>query len=174
MHDDSHAKDDNTDPSTDDTTPTPEMEDATPTTSGGTGSDEGTSSDDNAITDELTPLEQAQKEAYEMREMAQRALADLQNFKRRVEEQRGELILFANIHFLQAIFPVIDNFKRAFTHIPEEITENEWVKAVSTIEKSFMDTLTSLGLEEIPCETGTKFDPNFHEVLMQGPGEKDN
>jgi molecular chaperone GrpE len=137
--------------------------------------DSATGEDSNPTepTTELSPLEQAKKETAEMREMALRAVADLQNFKRRTDEQRSELALFANINFLQAIFPVIDNFKRAFNHIPEDIVENEWVKAISGIEKSFVDTLQSLGLKEVPCLVGAPFDPNLHEVVMQDAGTKD-
>lgn len=108
-----------------------------------------------------------------MTETAKRALADLQNFKRRAEEERAGLVLFANMHFLQAIFPVIDNFGRAFQHIPDDLKDNEWVKGVYTVEKQFVETLRSLGLEEINCTVGIPFNPHLHEVVMQAPGEKD-
>ncbi len=118
-------------------------------------------------------LIQAEEELAEMTETAKRTAADLQNFRRRSEEERGSLALYANLQFLQGIFPVIDNLQLAFQHIPEDLAENEWVKGVYTIEKQFMDTLAGLGLHEIPCEPGSPFDPNIHEALMQGPGEKD-
>lgn len=115
----------------------------------------------------------AEEELAKMTETAARAIADLQNFRRRSEEERGSLALYANLQFLQGIFPVIDNFQLAFQHIPEDLTENEWVKGVYSIEKQFIDSLTGLGLHEIPCQIGDVFDPNLHEALMQGPGTKD-
>jgi molecular chaperone GrpE len=118
-------------------------------------------------------LIQAEEELAKMTETAARAAADLQNFRRRSEEEKGGLALYANLQFLQGIFPVIDNFQRAFEHIPKDLTENEWVKGVYGIEKQFMTTLDSLGLQEIPCQVGDVFDPNLHEALMQGPGKKD-
>lgn len=120
-----------------------------------------------------TLLAETEEKLTEMTEAAQRSAAELQNFKRRTEEEKGSLKIFANLQFLQAIFPVIDNFQRAFTHMPEELKNNEWVTGVVAIEKQFIDTLNSLGLRDIPCETGSKFDPNLHEVMAQGPGEKD-
>jgi molecular chaperone GrpE len=149
------------DPQTDDTTQPQHDDQAIPTEEPAT------------MGGDMSEFERLQNEANEMKALAQRTLADLQNFKRRADEQRAELSIFANIKFLEAIFPVIDNFKRAFDHVPEEIKDNEWVKGVSSIEKNFMDTLSSLGLAEINCEAGTKFDPNLHEALMQGPGAKD-
>ncbi|MFA6435608.1 MAG: nucleotide exchange factor GrpE [Candidatus Gracilibacteria bacterium] len=118
-------------------------------------------------------LANAQQKLNEMTEIAKRATADLQNFKRRNEEERGSLILFANTHFLQGIFPVIDNLQRAFQHIPEDVQANEWVKGLYAIEKQLISTLNNLGLEEIPTLIGSPFNPNFHEVVTQGPGQKD-
>lgn len=118
-------------------------------------------------------LEKSEAKVEELTESAKRAMADLQNFKRRVEEERGSLTLYANLQFLQGIFPIIDSFQRAFDHIPEDISENEWVTGVLSIEKQFMDTLGSLGFQEMDCEPGTQFDPNLHEAVMQDSGKKD-
>ncbi len=132
-----------------------------------------TSKKDNSKKLTKKALIQAEEELAEMTETAKRVAADLQNFRRRTEEERANLSLYANLQFLQGIFPIIDNLQLAFQHIPEDLTENEWVKGVYAIEKQFMATLASLGLNEIPCEPGTPFDPNIHEALMQAPGEKD-
>jgi len=145
--------------------PTPPQDSATTATASGT--------QDVSIESLQLALVEAQQRLEEMTAIAKRATADLQNFKRRNEEERGSLILFANTHFLQGIFPVIDNLQRAFQHIPEEVQANEWVKGIFAIEKQFMDTLKNLGLEEIPTLVGSPFNPNFHEVVLQGPGQKD-
>lgn len=118
-------------------------------------------------------LQEAQKKIAELTDVAKRAMADLQNFKRRTEEERAGLIVFANLTLLQGIFPVIDNFGRAFQHIPKELRDHEWVKGVYAIEKQFMDTLKTLGLEEIDCTVGINFNPHQHEVVLQAHGGKD-
>ena len=118
-------------------------------------------------------LAEAEEKLNEMTEMAKRAAADLQNYKRRTDEERADLKVYANLHLLQNIFPALDNFQRALPQMPEELQDNEWVKGILAIEQQLMGGLMSLGLEEIPCETGTKFDPNLHEALMQDNGEKD-
>ena len=118
-------------------------------------------------------LKEAESKLAEMTELAKRTAADLQNFKRRSDEERAGLRVFANLQLLQGIFPIIDNFQRAFQHIPENLAQDEWVKGLFAIEKQFVATLASLGLNEIPCEPGAKFDPTLHEAVTQGPGEKD-
>ncbi|OIP80405.1 nucleotide exchange factor GrpE [Candidatus Peregrinibacteria bacterium CG2_30_44_17] len=117
-------------------------------------------------------LEQLKKEHSALTETAKRAVADLQNFKRRVDEERSELRIFANAELITALFPIIDNLKRAEGNLPEELTDNEWVKGIQSIEKQLVDTLTSLGLEETG-EVGEKFDPQLHEAVMQDTGTKD-
>lgn len=123
--------------------------------------------DDQNIPDE--ELEQLRQELETMTATAQRALADLQNFKRHAEEQRSELSVYANIQLLNALFPTIDNFTRAFEHIPEDIANHEWIKGMQGVQSGLIQTLTQLGLEPIN-ETGVPMDPHSHEVLMEGDG----
>ena len=56
-------------------------------------------------------LAQLKEEHSALEETAKRAVADLQNFKRRIEEERSELKIFANAQLLEALFPIIDNLK---------------------------------------------------------------
>ena len=112
-----------------------------------------------------------QAELAEMTETAKRAMADLANFKRRTEEERGEIQVFANMTLLHAIFPAIDNLNRAFENIPEELAENEWVKGIKNIEDGLISALEDIGLESIE-DLGADVDPHRHEVLMEAPGEK--
>lgn len=117
------------------------------------------------MNDDITPEEQL----AQMTEMAKRTMADFQNFKRRTEEERGELQVYANMKLLQAIFPAIDNLARAFEHIPEDLKENEWVKGIQATESNLLSALENLSLESIQ-ETGVPVDPNIHEVLLEGDG----
>lgn len=115
------------------------------------------------------PVAVLQADLNAMTETAKRAMADLQNFKRRTEEERGEIQIFANMRLLEAIFPALDNFARAFELMPEHLEEEEWVKGIQSIESNLMNALTNLGLELID-QTGVPADPNKHEVLMQSEG----
>ncbi len=146
------------------------MDDANPT-QGATSS--GLAAVEQELEQAKTLLKDAESKLAEMTELAKRTAADLQNFKRRSDEERAGLRVFANLQLLQGIFPIIDNFQRAFAHIPENLAQDEWVKGLFAIEKQFMGTLASLGLTEIPCEPGAKFDPTLHEAVTQGPGAKD-
>ena len=114
-------------------------------------------------------IAQLQEELAHMTEVAKRAMADLQNFKRRTEEERADLRIHANLNLLESIFPAIDNLARAFESIPKELQTNEWVKGIQVIETNLLTSLEQLGLKAIN-ETGVPADPLFHEVLMEGDG----
>ena len=93
-----------------------------------------------------------------MTETAKRAMADLQNFKRRTEEERGEIQVYANMRLLEAIFPALDNFARAFEIIPEDLEEEEWVKGIQGIESNLMNALAALGLDDAyPLQVDIEF-----------------
>ena len=95
-----------------------------------------------------------------------RTAADFENYKKRNEEMRGELLEFAKADFITKITPVLDNFTRAFSHAPND----EFSKGVKQIEKQLEDILTSEGLERI--DISGKFDPNLHEAISCEPNTK--
>lgn len=128
--------------------------------------------DDNQTNSTEVEMETLQNEFTQMKEMAQRALADLQNYKRQAEEEKTRLISLGQINVLSELLPVLDNFTRAFTHMPEDLKQNEWVNGVAQIEKQLLSIIKSVGLEEIPT-VGQMVNPNMHEIISTGPGPKD-
>lgn len=126
--------------------------------------------------------EKEQEEAGEMsrdeemeqyKQQALRAMADLQNVKKRIESERQDFSKYASKKLLTSLLPVLDNFKRAFSHVPDELQGHEWTKGVEQIEKTFIDILFKEGLEEVPANTGDDFNADMHECLMQDPSAKE-
>ena len=114
-------------------------------------------------------LEATREQLQNLTAVSQRALADLQNYKRRTEEEKAAFITFANAELLAALLPNIDNMHRALAHEPKD---PDWAKGAEQTMKQLIDTLEKLGLK--PIETaGQKFNPNLHEALITVPGEKD-
>lgn len=108
----------------------------------------------------------------QLTDIAGRAQAELQNAKIRMERDATEIRKFASEIFLMKLLPTIDNFQRAFSHLPEELKNNEWVKGIVAIEQDLMKQVKDAGLTKIEA-LGQTVDPNMHEVLVEGPGEKD-
>lgn len=122
------------------------------------------------IEDLKKQLEQESPEG--LKELAARAQADLQNAKERLERDAKDLRKYAMLSIMQKLLPVVDNFQRAFSHLPEELENNDWATGVKAVEQDMMRILQEEGLRNIECENAVA-DPDKHEVLMAGPGEKD-
>jgi len=118
-------------------------------------------------------LEAANKQIQELTETAKRALADLQNYRRRVEEERAGFVTFANSALILELLPILDNFNRAFAHVPAEISKTEWFKGALQIEQQLAGVIKKQGVTEMPSQIGKKLDTKFHEAVAAGPGEKD-
>jgi molecular chaperone GrpE len=101
-----------------------------------------------------------------------RAMADLQNFKRRSEEEKAGFVKWANAEMLKTILPILDNLDRSVTHLPEELKGNEWTKGMLQIHEDLIKTFENLGLKKIKT-VGEKLNPSVHEAMLAGPGEKD-
>ncbi len=114
-------------------------------------------------------LEATQGKLKEMTNITQHALADLQNFRRRAEEERTGYVAYANADLMMELLPVLENMNKALTHEPKDA---EWIKGAETTMKQLQQTLQKRGLKAMEA-LNQPFDPKIHEALMTGPGPKD-
>ena len=99
----------------------------------------------------------------------QRAKADYENLKKGESERVTESIKYFNKDWVLRILELYDNLEMANKHLPEELKDNDWVKAVSAIQKQFIEGIE--GLEEIK-PVGEQFNPEEHEALEQVEGKE--
>lgn len=116
-------------------------------------------------------LETLQTQLATMTDTAKRAIADLQNYKKQAEEEKSRLINLGEVEVLKQLMPVIDNFSLAFTHIPKDSQNNDWIKGIQQIQTQLLSIFKNIGLEEIPS-VGFACDPHLHEAISIIPGEK--
>lgn len=100
-----------------------------------------------------------------------RALADFENFRKRVEKERTEMIALAKINLLHELLPVLDNFNRAISHLPVELRDNSWTIGTLAIAKQLKDLVERQGLETIAPNPGDPFDTQLHEAVSHEPAE---
>ncbi len=110
------------------------------------------------------------KELEEMTELAKRTMADMQNLKRRQDEERKVITKMANMDLILTLLPVIDNMDRALEHAPKEA--DKWVEGMEMNIKQLKKIFLESGVEEIEA-LNQPFNPELHEALAQGPGEKE-
>lgn len=112
------------------------------------------------------------KEAYEtLHNQYLRLAADFDNYRKRQESERENLIKYGTEQALKKMIELADNFDRAEKAM-EKIEDCEKAKeSFNILNKQFKESLTKLGLEQIKTE-GEKFDPSLHEAVMQVPTDE--
>ncbi len=94
-----------------------------------------------------------------------RARADYDNLKKETQKEREEFVKFANLNLVIGLIPVYDNLKLSFQHLPEELTDNSWVKGILHIKNQFKEVLNFNAVEEIIPKIGDDFNPELHEAV---------
>ncbi|MBI4201018.1 MAG: nucleotide exchange factor GrpE [Chloroflexi bacterium] len=110
-------------------------------------------------------LEESNREKGQYKALAQRAQADLANFRRRVEEERAELYHSVAARLISKLLPVLDDLQRALDQVPASAEEARWLEGVRLIERSLRSLLESEGVTPIEAD-GKAFDPWEHEALF--------
>ena len=90
-----------------------------------------------------------------------RRQAEFDNFRRRAERERAEVLEYAHTESVRAILPILDDFERA---LKMESADKEYARGMELIYQRFSDALKKLGLEPITSK-GQKFDPNLHHAV---------
>ena len=101
----------------------------------------------------------------------QRAAADYQNYKRRVEQEREDIGRLANAALIINLLPLIDDMERALENVDSHLAGLTWLDGVRLIHRKFQALLEMNGVTEIEAD-GQQFDPNVHEAVMFGEGEE--
>jgi len=109
-------------------------------------------------------LEVAQQEAIQNLDLAQRAQADLVNYKRRADEERVSLSKFSNSRLITKLLPVKEELDLAITHSGEAGAAESWLDGVKLIQRKLLSLLESEGVELIEG-IGEIFNPVEHEAL---------
>jgi molecular chaperone GrpE len=110
-------------------------------------------------------LNDAQSRAQTYLDLAQRTQADFVNYKRRIEQERGEYARSARADIILKVLPIIDDFERAVENRPANLARNEWVQGLELIGRKFNSLLESLGVKPIEA-TGKPFDPWTEEAIL--------
>jgi len=95
-----------------------------------------------------------------------RALADAENYKRRMTKEKDDHVKFASEKVLEDIVPIIDTLELALQHGRNVEGCQDVVQGVEMTHKLFLDTLQKHGLEQLGS-TGEEFDPAIHEALAE-------
>ncbi|HVO20334.1 MAG TPA: nucleotide exchange factor GrpE [Anaeromyxobacter sp.] len=103
-----------------------------------------------------------------------RAVADLENYKKRAQKERDEVLRYGNEKLLKDLFPVVDGLDRALAAVPEADrgaatpAPDPLLKGVRLVRASLEQALARHGVTSFDA-LGQAFDPARHEALLQVP-----
>ena len=105
----------------------------------------------------------------ELTETLQRTQAEFENYKKRIDKEKGEFVKYAKAELIQKILPIIDTFEIALKSTNDK---EKFIKGMEIVYAQLFSTLESEGLKPIEA-LGKKFDPYLHEAMLKEKSDKD-
>lgn len=118
-------------------------------------------------------LEEQERKSKENHEQYLRALADLDNYRRRARQREEEVRQYANQELLAGLLPILDDFERALTAAEEAHSFESLRDGVSLILRQMQDFLSKNGVTPVDA-VGQVFDPSVHEAVLQFPASEEH
>jgi molecular chaperone GrpE len=115
-------------------------------------------------------LRQAQGEAADLKDRLLRALAEVENVRRRAERERDDTRKYGITQFAKDLLDAADNLRRALDSMPEaqardDVTRN-LLTGVAATERALLAALERNGVRRIDPK-GERFDHNFHQAIFE-------
>lgn len=135
---------------------------------------------DEVTTEVVSEVEQNQptieEELAHAKDQWLRAVAELENVRRRTQKEREEALKYGTTSFAKCMVDVADNVQRALfaapvfyekvAHLAEKDFFISFINGVEMIGKAFSTALASQGITPVDA-LHKPFDPNFHQALME-------
>ena len=107
----------------------------------------------------------------ELEDKVKRQMAEFDNFRKRTEKEKTAMFETGARSVIEKILPVVDNFERGFSSIPEEEKGTSFAAGMEMVYKQLMTELEKMDVKPIPA-VGEEFDPNLHNAVMQVESEE--
>lgn len=119
---------------------------------------------------ELTREKALEDEVNHLKDQWLRALAELENLRKRSEREREDIRKYACAEFAREMLTIRDNLRRALESCPQAHDLSDAVKAlisgVELTEKELLSAFQQQGIHVLN-PLGERFDPNFHQAMLE-------
>jgi molecular chaperone GrpE len=121
------------------------------------------------VVGELNELvEGLRMERDEYLDLARRAKADFENYRKRASQQTAEASKRGKAELARELLPAIDNLERALSGADTE--SDSFARGVGLVRDQLLETLVRAGVESYD-PTGERFDPSWHEAVSTRPAD---
>jgi len=112
-------------------------------------------------------LDEAEARLAESVDGWQRAQAEFQNYKRRIERDNEMVYATMKGDIVKKVLPALDDLERALQNRP---ADDAWANGIELIARKLQNMFDVEGVKRIEAN-GTEFDPKFHEAISHEPAE---
>ncbi len=131
-------------------------------------SEESVDSNDEAIEEQISEVEQLRLEVEEANDAKLRALADFKNYQRRSIENELRATSGGKAQIIRSILPAIEQMNMAIEHAGDDTV----VDGFKMARDSLIQGLSECGVTSIEPKLGDEFDPQLHEAMMRQESEE--
>ncbi|KLU65998.1 MULTISPECIES: nucleotide exchange factor GrpE [Desulfosporosinus] len=150
------------------------------TASESSSSEEANTQEDNSNSKDMAPAEkilaleaeltQVKAKADEYYDRFLRLQAEFDNYRRRTQKEKTEIVKYASEQLVSELLPVLDNFERATSSAQNNPDITAFSQGVDMILRQLQTALSKVGLKPMEA-VGQPFDPNLHDAVMRVESE---
>ncbi|MEM8572089.1 MAG: nucleotide exchange factor GrpE [Pseudomonadota bacterium] len=120
---------------------------------------------------EADEMEALRAENAEMKDRMLRALADVENIRKRGERDRRDAELYASTRFARDLLSVHDNFDRALESVTEELRASSpgLIEGIELTQRDLLSVFEKHKITRLEPAQGEKFDPKLHQAMFEAP-----
>lgn len=131
----------------------------------------GEQTQDDALGGQDGITQSEEKDIMKLKDALARTQADYENFKKRTERDRTDMLGFLRADILRKILPRVDDMERMISGTPEDMRQWALYDGVIALQKALLKDLQNLWVHSFESK-GNPVNPELHEVMTQIPGEE--
>ncbi|HPF92540.1 MAG TPA: nucleotide exchange factor GrpE [Tenuifilaceae bacterium] len=124
------------------------------------------------VEQEVDPLVELQNQLDEAKDKYIRLSAEFDNYRKRTQREKMDLIKYGSEDVMKAILPLVDDFERAIKHSQTATDVDALKQGLVLIHGKFAEFLKNNGVHVIEAE-GKELDTDMHEAITKIPAPSD-
>ncbi|MDR1475428.1 MAG: nucleotide exchange factor GrpE [Holosporales bacterium] len=113
----------------------------------------------------VNPIAEKDAEISKLKDSLLRAMAENENFQKRAQREKDDLIKYSLSKFARDLLPVLDNFSRALTTTGDG--SSGLFDGIKMTEKELVAVLERYGVKPVKAASGDVFDPAHHQAMVE-------
>ncbi len=123
------------------------------------------------IEEDLDETEALRAEVAELKDRLLRALADVENIRKRADRDRRDAELYGATRFARDLLSVHDNFDRALDNVTDDVrsTAPGLIEGIELTRRDLLSAFEKHRIQKIEPVAGERFDPKLHQAMFEAP-----